>query len=304
MPFWLAIFLLSSLGVIGGGVALERVTEEWAERKGVTKEWAGFLILSIVTSSPELATAVSGALKSYPDMVIGDILGGNLFNVTVFSVLSFFWYNLFRCANRRVFFELIGWTIAFTTVMLFALRFKVNLLWVFFAYPLIAFRIFERSDEEVKVLEKSRSGKGIGLYFAVSISLVIISSYFLIVAGGKLSELMNLSDTFIGTLFVALVTSAPELSTSLAALARRAHGLCVGNILGSNILNFFILPIADLFFKGSIISSSSSMHMLTALSLLCVSLISLMSILFSLRYFRLLPVSLYIMTIFTLGKGV
>lgn len=303
MFFWLAVFLLSACGVIGGGVALERVTEEWAERKGVTKEWAGFLILSIVTSSPELATAVSGALKGYPDMVIGDILGGNLFNVTVFSLFSFFWYNLFRRVNRRVFFELICWTIVFTGVILLSLRLRINLLWVFLTYPLIALRIFERSDEGGD-FEKHENDKRTGIYLALSIALIISSGYFLIVAGGQLSRLTNLSDTFIGTLFVALITSAPELSTSLAALKRKAHGLCVGNILGSNVLNFFILPVADLFFKGSIINFSSPMHMLTALSLFCVSLISLLSIIFSLRYLRLVPISVYLMTLFILGKGV
>jgi len=97
MLFWLMIFLLSSAGVIGGGISLERVTEEWAERSGVTKEWAGFLILSIVTSTPEFATAISGAVNNYPDLVIGDILGGNFFNIVVFSLFSFLWYDLFRC---------------------------------------------------------------------------------------------------------------------------------------------------------------------------------------------------------------
>lgn len=59
MSFWFIVFFLSSIGVVGGGIVLERATEEWAERKGVTKEWAGFIILSIITSSPELATAIT-----------------------------------------------------------------------------------------------------------------------------------------------------------------------------------------------------------------------------------------------------
>ncbi|MCS7233164.1 MAG: hypothetical protein N3C62_04430 [Synergistetes bacterium] len=303
MFFWLIVFFLSSLGVIGGGIALERVTEEWAERKGVTKEWAGFLILSIVTSSPELGVAISGALKGYSDMIVGNILGGNLFNIAVFSFFSFMWYDLFSCINRKVFIELISWSIAFTVVMIFALNFKLNLFWIFLVYPLIAFRIFERSDES-KTLEERANERDFAIYFILSILVVFISSYFLIVAGGWLSRITSISDTFIGTLFIALVTSAPELSTSLAAILRKAHGLCLGNILGSNVLNFFILPIADLFFKGSMVSFSSNMHMFTVLSLLCVSLILVISTLFSVRYLRLLPVSIYLITIFILGKGV
>ncbi|KUK13801.1 MAG: hypothetical protein H5T91_04840 [Synergistetes bacterium] len=303
MSFWFIVFFLSSIGVVGGGIVLERATEEWAERKGVTKEWAGFIILSIITSSPELATAISGALKGYPNMVVGDILGGNLLNIAVFSLLSFLWYNLFRHLNRRVFFELIWWNIGFSFVMLFALKLKTNLLWVFLIYPLVAFRVFERPSE-LGVSHKSSSKANFVVYFGISVITVIVSSYFLMVSGAQLSKLTNITDTFIGTLFIAIVTSAPELSVSFTALLRKAHGLCVGNILGSNLLNFFILPVADIFFKGPFVAFTSSEHMVTVSGLIFASLLSLISILFSVKFLRLIPVVVYIVVIFFLSRGV
>ncbi len=303
MLFWLMIFLLSSAGVIGGGISLERVTEEWAERSGVTKEWAGFLILSIVTSTPEFATAISGAVNNYPDLVIGDILGGNFFNIVVFSLFSFLWYDLFRCINKRVTYELIAWNIAFNIILIFALYFRMNLFPVFLLYPFVAMRVFERSGDKTS-FEGDNGGRRLKYYFIFAITLVIGSGYFLIVSGAQLSELMNLSNTFIGTLFVAIVTSAPELSTSFTALLRKAHGLCVGNVLGSNVLNFFILPIAAFFFKDPMVKVSSQAHMLTAMGLLISSLLLFVSLSFAFKKIRLFPVLIYLMVISLLGKGV
>lgn len=304
MLFWIFVFLISSIGVVVGGLVLERVTEEWAERRGVTKEWAGFIILSLVSSSPELATAISGALKGYSNMVLGDILGGNLLNVAVFSLFSFLWYDLFKCLNRRVFYELMAWNIGFSVIMILALCFRVNLLWVFLLYPLLAYRLFERPKDEVIFHREDGHNSKFALYFVISTVMVISSSYFLMASGGRLSELTHISDTFIGTLFIAIITSAPELSTSFAALLRRAHGLCVGNILGSNMLNFFILPLSSPFLKGSFVASSSWDHVFTVLGLIVASLFSLLSIVFSLRPLRLLPVFIYIVVIFLLSKGV
>lgn len=302
MLFWFSVFIASAVGVIRGGVLLERVTDEWAERSGVTKEWAGFLILSIVTSTPELATALSGAIEGYPDIVVGDILGGNLLNITLFSVLSLIWYDLFKSINKRVFYELITWSMVFTVIIIVSLYLDVNLLPVYFLYPLIVMRLFERSEEN-SCVGSGEKGKFV-IYFIVAILIVVISGYLLIVSGGQLSRLTGLSNTFVGTLFVAIVTSAPELSTSFSALLRKAHGLCVGNILGSNMLNFFVLPLADLFFKGSIIKASSEAHLLTALSGLIVSFIVVLSIYFAWKSIRAIPVLIYLLTILFLGKGV
>jgi cation:H+ antiporter len=62
---------------------------------------------------------------------------------------------------------------------------------------------------------------------------------------------------FVGTALVALVTSLPELVTTITAIRLGVYDLAIGNLFGSNLFNIFSLAMADLFmtngrFLGSI----------------------------------------------------
>jgi cation:H+ antiporter len=73
-----------------------------------------------------------------------------------------------------------------------------------------------------------------------------------------------LGNSFFGTLFIAAATSLPELVVSLAALRMGSIDMAVGNLLGSNVFNIFILGIDDVFYKeGSLFKAISSTHLLS-----------------------------------------
>ncbi|MFO0266194.1 MAG: hypothetical protein ACK51D_04540, partial [Cyclobacteriaceae bacterium] len=72
----------------------------------------------------------------------------------------------------------------------------------------------------------------------------------------------GLSNTFFGTLFLAAATSLPELVVSYAAIRMGAFDLLVGNLLGSNVFNIFILALTDIFYtRGSLFADIKADHL-------------------------------------------
>ena len=85
---------------------------------------------------------------------------------------------------------------------------------------------------------------------AIGIAVLIFSSHTLVRSAEKISRVFRLSPLIVGTTIVALGTSLPELAVSTIALARQDPGLAMGNLIGSNITNIFlVLPVGILIGK-------------------------------------------------------
>jgi cation:H+ antiporter len=67
-------------------------------------------------------------------------------------------------------------------------------------------------------------------------------------SANQIAEVSGLGTTFIGTSLVALVTSLPELVTTLAAIKIGAADMAIGNLFGSNLFNMFAIGLTDLFY--------------------------------------------------------
>jgi cation:H+ antiporter len=94
--------------------------------------------------------------------------------------------------------------------------------------------------------------------------LVILAALFLPVFGEALAAQGGMGNTFFGTLFLAASTSMPEVVVSLMAIRLRAFDMAVGNILGSNIFNIFILAIDDVFYaSGSLFRAIDHNHIIS-----------------------------------------
>jgi cation:H+ antiporter len=92
------------------------------------------------------------------------------------------------------------------------------------------------------------------------------------VIGEALAVTMGWNETFVGTIFLALVTSVPELVISIEAVRIGAVDLAIGGILGSNLFDLLILAFADMaYLKGPILAAASGVHMLTAITALTMT---------------------------------
>jgi len=99
----------------------------------------------------------------------------------------------------------------------------------------------------------------------ISAALVIAGAIWLARSADIIAQQTGLGGTFFGSIFLAFVTSLPELVVSISALRLGSLDLAIGNIFGSNMTNMFIVFICSLFHRGApILSTVSKVHVITA----------------------------------------
>jgi cation:H+ antiporter len=95
--------------------------------------------------------------------------------------------------------------------------------------------------------------------FIFSAAVIIAVGIYLPLVGKELAQVMNWTDSFVGVIFLAMVTSFPELVVSFSTARMGAIDMLVGNIAGSNLFNIAIIFVIDVVYvKGDILLSASS----------------------------------------------
>jgi cation:H+ antiporter len=89
--------------------------------------------------------------------------------------------------------------------------------------------------------------KGI-IGFLITAGVLVVVTPLMVQSANEIAVITGLGTTFIGTTLVALVTSLPELVTTLAAVKIGADDMAIGNLFGSNMFNMFAIGLTDIFF--------------------------------------------------------
>jgi len=101
---------------------------------------------------------------------------------------------------------------------------------------------------------------------------VVAAGIWLPFIAKDLAAVMAWEQSFVGTLFVAAITSAPEVVVTVAALRMGAVDLAIGNLFGSNLFNIAILAIDDLaYLPGPLLADVSLTHATSAFSAMMMS---------------------------------
>jgi cation:H+ antiporter len=256
-----------------------------AIRTGLGRTFVGVVMLATATSLPELGIGVTSiAALGEPDLAVGDAFGSNLFNLLIIGLLDFFWRDgplLNRVSSSAVLVGALGILvigIAATTIFAhqgstFANDFvlsplSVVLLLTFAAAMYILYRSEQNGENSEEKDEPTQSlGRAFGIY-GISAAVVVVAAMWLAFVGDSLAAELGLQRSFIGTQFLALSTSLPELAASIAAIRLGAPELAISNLLGSNLFNMgFILFIDDaVYVDGPIWEVVASVHVFTALA--------------------------------------
>jgi cation:H+ antiporter len=265
-------FVLLLILVYIFGTRAARSADVIAEKKGLARAFMGVVFISMITSFPELFTGISAAaIVKSPDIAIGQIMGSCIFNLVIIAVveLVFRKNKMYQLTGKLNILPLAFGIIIITVLtLLLSIQFKPSLfhvglssMIVFFLYLVFMNIIFRErkaeQEEEEKYKDKSLAKEM--AYFIISAVIIIAVGIYLPVVGKELAQIMNWTDSFVGVIFLALVTSFPELVVSFATAKIGAIDMLVGNIAGSNLFNIAIIFIIDLaYVKGNILLEASS----------------------------------------------
>jgi cation:H+ antiporter len=97
---------------------------------------------------------------------------------------------------------------------------------------------------EAEIKEDISFSRAIMIFLLLSV-IIVFDGIWLVGVCKELSVIMNWGESFVGAIFMAMATSLPELMVSLGAIAIGSADMAMGNILGSNIFNMFIIFICD-----------------------------------------------------------
>jgi cation:H+ antiporter len=108
--------------------------------------------------------------------------------------------------------------------------------------------------------------------YAAAALVVVAAGAWLPFVGERIAQDMGWQHSFVGTVFISLVTTVPEMVVSVAAVRIGALDMAIANLLGSNLFNVFILALDDLFYtRGPLLSHVSPVHGVSAFSAVMMS---------------------------------
>lgn len=325
MLIWLQLLLC--LTIIGyAGYYLSRYGDIIAEKTGMSASWVGLLLLSTATSLPELVTGLSSVTAAdAPDIALGDILGSTVFNLAMLVMLDALYRSealYTRAAQGHILSASLGTLlIAFTGFSLLLERGGMSpalahiglytplIIAVYLASMRAVYNYEHRTLSDYAEKEAERYPEvtlrsAIKGYAQSALAVVFAGSWLPFVAR-DISDMMGWGHSFVGTLLVAAVTSAPEAAVTLSALRIGAIDMAIANLLGSNLFDIIILAIDDLFYdKGPLLAHVNFSHALTAITAVMMGTLVIVGLVFRPRgraVFGLTWISLALLMLYVLN---
>lgn len=304
---WLQFALCAAL-IGSAGYQLSRYGDAIARRTGLSGSWIGLALLATVTSLPELATGITSVTVAHaPNLAVGDALGSCVVNLVFLVVIDLFfrkepvWH---RASQGHVLAGAFGVVmLGFTLVSLLMGQVKPALntdvaaasallgfglttpvLLVLYLVAMRSVFAYER-DHAVQVATELDATlpalRTAIIRFALAACVVAGAGVWLPFVATDLANAMGWNKSFVGSLFVALATSMPELAVTLSALRMGALDMAIGNLLGSNLFNVLILAVDDVFYRpGVLLAHVSPVHAVTAASAITMTGLAMVGLFF------------------------
>ena len=220
----------------------------------ISKMLIGLTIVAFGTSAPEFAVSIKSLLSGSGDIVLGNVVGSNIFNILLILGISACVHTL-TVKNNTVKKEL-PITLLMST-LLFALLsdnlfdsnltnmftrgdgFVLLLFFLVFVYYLISL-MRNKTEDEVDEEKLMKLPKAI-LLTVLGITGIVLGSNYVVDSASYIAEMLGVSQRMIGLTIIAMGTSLPELVTSVIATKKGEYDIAIGNVVGSNIFNIGIV---------------------------------------------------------------
>ena len=231
-----------------------------AKRWGMSDLMIGLTIVAFGTSAPELVISIMSAIEGSSGIAIGNVVGSNLFNVCVIvgitALVAPIKVTKSIMANDIPFVILsaiallaIGSTALLDSGSTAAVLSRSNgiILLLFFV---VFMRYTFASAKSEKTIDSTNNEDSRNVNTALwKYPVFILGGLAVLIFGGDIfvdgatgiASALGVSDAIIGLTIVAAGTSLPELATAVAAALKGKTGMALGNVIGSNIYNIFLV---------------------------------------------------------------
>ena len=258
MFFEVILVLLGFFLLIKGADYLVDGASDIAKKFKIPEMVIALTIVSIGTSLPELVVSMSSALNGYSDISVGNVVGSNIANLflilgasAIVKPLVYKKQTKFIENQVNLFATLIFFFVANGIVSGNIITRSEGFLLLLGACAFIAYNLFMAKN--AKKLSKDATPKASRLETR---KINITKSIFMVIGGIALLKIggdfvvdncvliakrFGLSEKLIGVTIISISTSLPELITCINAALKGETDMAIGNILGSQIFNIFLI---------------------------------------------------------------
>ncbi|KAF0110426.1 MAG: inner membrane protein [Chloroflexi bacterium] len=258
-------FIFSAAVIVFAANYLAKAGDIIAVRTRLGGMFIGVLLLAGATSLPEVLTSISSVNLNTPNIAAGNLLGSNAFNMLLLAILDISHRSqriLRKSAQRHALTGSLAILLIGLVLYLLLANIDIKIGWVgldgliILATYIFAVRLIStdtKTDKKnVVEIPYGTPKLWVGLVgFIISAGILIAITPLMVRSSNEIAVITGLGATFVGTTLVAMVTSLPELVTTIAAIRIGAPDMAIGNLFGSNMFNMFALGLTDLFYtKG------------------------------------------------------
>lgn len=216
----------------------------------------GLTIVAFGTSAPEAAVSFVASFKGSNDIVIGNIVGSNIFNLLVAIGISAIIRNIVVKKNTiKKEFPLA----IYSTLLIMLLAgdrfidgFKMNIIsrsdgvvlllgFVLFIFYLVELAFISDEEEsnihDIHTIPLSRSI----IFLIFGLIMIVVGGNIVVKSASAIAVFWGMSEALLGITIVAIGTSLPELVTSATAAYKGQSDIAVGNIIGSGLFNILFI---------------------------------------------------------------
>lgn len=306
LPLWVSIvtFVISAGIVWMAGTRIARYADQIATKTGIGHAAIGLVMLAGITSLPELAVSITGAVQGTPALAINNLLGSIAMQIAILAiadavlgkkaltvvvgspmilmqvamnVLLLVFVAIAVSTGDRLFFHAGAWSWALLFLYGFSIWKLSNSqgrhLWI------AKKSAQQKEDEQARNSEQEKdrvfeSLQQLSIKAAAAGTAILIAGFLLSRTGDAIALKTGLGQSFVGAILIAFSTSLPEISSVVSAMRLKRYEMAISDIFGTNLFNVGLIFVVDVAYPGNAALNEVGKFSLVA-SLLGITLTSL-----------------------------
>jgi cation:H+ antiporter len=313
----LAALLALNIGFAVVGIGILYWGAEWlirgsaaiARAFGVKPLVIGLTVVAYGASAPELAVATKTALTHHSPIALGTVIGSCAANISLILGLTALIAppTVDGRLIRREIPMLFGSAIAVPIVLWNGVLSRLEgmiLIGCAVLFTVVTLSVSSRLDPEEELAEEARraeesgavlggrvrphTSRGVAALMTTLGLLLLVGGTDLLVAGARgLGNQLGMSERMLGLTIISLGTALPELLGSLVAASRGHSALAIGSVIGSNLLNVFLVLGITGYLEDIRFAEAGAMHVVELVGLVAITLLGILVLRGSRRISRL-----------------
>lgn len=254
MSNFILLFLGFVLLIIGAGKLIES-SSSLARRMNIPDIVIGLTVVALGTSAPELVVNVMASSKGQSAMVLGNVLGSNIFNILVILGITSIvkpltvkrnttWLEIPLSLMAALVVLVIGSDIFLdgSDQNIISRTDGVILLGLFLIFLVYNLELAQRGNEGNIVIEAKEQSVLIAIiWFLAGLAGLVIGGQLIVDNAVSIARSFGISERVIAITIISTGTSLPELAASFVAVKKGKVDMAIGNVVGSGIFNIFLI---------------------------------------------------------------